>query len=136
MLDSLREPVRLASGLGADKRLDKEAQQRALACLERFGERLRGLPRAAVRAVGTNSLRVAKNAAEFLRQAESALGFGSLARFARPALVNGLPGLVVLREGGPFAVLSFTLRDGKVAELDILGDPERLATLDLSAVAG
>lgn len=75
MLDSLREPVRLASGLGADKRLDKEAQQRALACLERFGERLRGLPRAAVRAVGTNSLRVAKNAAEFLRQAEAALGF-------------------------------------------------------------
>ena len=75
MLDSLREPVRLAAGLTEDKRLDKDAQQRALACLQRFGERLRGLPRQAVRAVGTNSLRVAKNATEFLQQAEAALGF-------------------------------------------------------------
>lgn len=75
MLDSLREPVRLAAGLTDDKRLDKASQQRALACLQRFGERLRGLPREAVRAVGTNSLRVAKNAPEFLLQAEAALGF-------------------------------------------------------------
>jgi len=75
MLDGLREAVRLAAGLTDDKRLDKAAQQRALACLQRFGERLRGLPREAVRAVGTNSLRVAKNAPEFLLQAEAALGF-------------------------------------------------------------
>lgn len=75
MLDSLREPVRLAAGLGADKKLDAEAQQRALTCLERFGERLRDLPPEAVRAVGTNSLRVAKNAADFLKRAEAALGF-------------------------------------------------------------
>ncbi|MBI5006751.1 MAG: exopolyphosphatase [Nitrosomonadales bacterium] len=75
MLDGLREAVRLAAGLTEDKRLDKAAQQRALACLQRFGERLRGLPREAVRAVGTNSLRVAKNAPEFLQQAEAALGF-------------------------------------------------------------
>jgi exopolyphosphatase/guanosine-5'-triphosphate,3'-diphosphate pyrophosphatase len=75
MLDSLREPVRLAAGLTDDKRLDKAAQQRALICLQRFGERLRELPREAVRVVGTNALRVAKNSAEFLQQAESALGF-------------------------------------------------------------
>ena len=75
MLDNLREPVRLAAGLTDDKRLDKAAQQRALACLQRFGERLRGLPREAVRAVGTNSLRVAKNVADFLQQAEAVLGF-------------------------------------------------------------
>ncbi|MDO8990635.1 MAG: exopolyphosphatase [Sideroxyarcus sp.] len=75
MLDGLREAVRLATGITEDKRLDKPAQQRALACLQRFGERLRGLPREAVRAVGTNSLRVAKNAPEFLLQAEAALGF-------------------------------------------------------------
>ena len=75
MLDGLREPVRLAAGLTENKLLDKESQQRALACLQRFGERLRGLPREAVRAVGTNSLRVAKNAAEFLPKAEAALGF-------------------------------------------------------------
>jgi exopolyphosphatase/guanosine-5'-triphosphate,3'-diphosphate pyrophosphatase len=75
MLDSLREPVRLAAGLEDDKRLSKDAQQRALACLQRFGQRLRDLPPEVVRAVGTNSLRVAKNAAEFLQQAEVALGF-------------------------------------------------------------
>ena len=75
MLDDLREPVRLAAGLTADKYLDAEAQQRALAALGRFAERLRGLPREAVRAVGTNSLRVAKNAADFIPQAERTLGF-------------------------------------------------------------
>ncbi|BCK88694.1 exopolyphosphatase [Sideroxyarcus emersonii] len=75
MLDGLREAVRLAAGITEDKRLDKPAQQRALSCLQRFGERLRGLPREAVRAVGTNSLRVAKNAPEFLQLAEAALGF-------------------------------------------------------------
>jgi exopolyphosphatase/guanosine-5'-triphosphate,3'-diphosphate pyrophosphatase len=75
MLDDLREPVRLAAGLTEDKYLDAAAQQRALGALGRFAERLRGLPRAAVRAVGTNSLRVAKNAADFIPQAEHTLGF-------------------------------------------------------------
>ncbi|MEO8163994.1 MAG: exopolyphosphatase [Betaproteobacteria bacterium] len=74
-LDSLREPVRLAAGLTAEKYLDAGAQARAIDCLSRFGERLRGLPPGAVRAVGTNTLRVAKNAAEFLPQFEAALGF-------------------------------------------------------------
>ena len=74
-LDSLREPVRLAAGLTADKYLDDAAQARAIVCLKRFGERLRGLPPGAVRAVGTNTLRVAKNAREFVPQFEAALGF-------------------------------------------------------------
>ncbi|TNC96822.1 MAG: exopolyphosphatase / guanosine-5'-triphosphate,3'-diphosphate pyrophosphatase [Gallionellaceae bacterium] len=75
MLDGLREAVRLAAGLDEDKLLDQAAQQRGLSCLQKFGERLRGLPPEAVRAVGTNSLRVAKNAPEFLKKAEAALGF-------------------------------------------------------------
>lgn len=74
-LDSLKEPVRLASGLTADKRLDAPAQTRALEALRRFGERLRGLDGGAVRAVATNTLRVAKNASVFLLSAEEALGF-------------------------------------------------------------
>ncbi len=74
-LDSLREPVRLAAGLSSDKRLDEPSQQRALDALHRFGERLRGFDPATVRAVGTNTLRVAKNARDFLRRAEAALGF-------------------------------------------------------------
>jgi exopolyphosphatase/guanosine-5'-triphosphate,3'-diphosphate pyrophosphatase len=75
MLDALRESVRLAAGLTADEYLDVAAQERALRALSRFAERLRGLPPEAVRAVGTNSLRVAKNAADFIPQAERALGF-------------------------------------------------------------
>lgn len=74
-LDSLREPVRLAAGLTADKHLDDAAQARAIECLKRFGERLRGMPTGAVRAVGTNTLRVAKNAREFMPRFEAALGF-------------------------------------------------------------
>ncbi len=74
-LDSLREMVRLAAGLTADKQLDEDSQARALACLECFGERLRGFSPHAVRVVGTNSLRVAKNASAFLKKAEAALGF-------------------------------------------------------------
>ncbi|MGE5097120.1 MAG: exopolyphosphatase [Betaproteobacteria bacterium] len=74
-LDSLKETVRLASGLTEDKRLDLQAQERAIAALRRFSERLAGMPNEAVRVVGTNALRVAKNAAEFLRRAEKTLGF-------------------------------------------------------------
>jgi exopolyphosphatase/guanosine-5'-triphosphate,3'-diphosphate pyrophosphatase len=74
-LDSLREPVRLGAGLTRDKRIDEETQERALACLKRFGERLRGLDKRSVRAIGTNTLRVAKNAPSFLRKAQAALGF-------------------------------------------------------------
>ncbi|MBI2276643.1 MAG: exopolyphosphatase [Dechloromonas sp.] len=74
-LDSMKEPVRLASGLTADKTLDAPSQLRALEALRRFGERLRGLDGGAVRVVATNTLRVAKNAVEFLPQAEAALGF-------------------------------------------------------------
>jgi exopolyphosphatase / guanosine-5'-triphosphate,3'-diphosphate pyrophosphatase len=74
-LDAVREVVRLGAGLGADKRIDRASQAVALEALAKFGERLRGFPRAAVRAVGTNALRVAKNASPFLREARQALGF-------------------------------------------------------------
>ncbi len=74
-LDSLRETVRLGSGLTADKQLDSLAEERAIAALKRFSERLAGMPREAVRVVGTNALRVAKNAGPFLRRAQAALGF-------------------------------------------------------------
>ena len=74
-LDALREPVRLGAGLTIDKNLDEASQERALGCLKRFGERLRGFDRHAVRAVGTNTLRAAKYATAFLKNAEAALGF-------------------------------------------------------------
>lgn len=74
-LDSIKETVRLGAGLGEDRRLDGLTQDRAIATLRRFAERLAGLPRESVRIVGTNALRVAKNSAEFLDEAERALGF-------------------------------------------------------------
>jgi len=73
--DNLKEPVRLAAGLSSDRMLDAAAQARGLEALSKFGERLRGFRPDEVRAVGTNSLRVAKNAAAFLQQARQALGF-------------------------------------------------------------
>ncbi len=74
-LDSLKETVRLGGGLQADKTLDDETLARALGCMARFGERLRGLDPKQVRVVGTNTLRVAKNAAAFITEAERLLGF-------------------------------------------------------------
>jgi exopolyphosphatase/guanosine-5'-triphosphate,3'-diphosphate pyrophosphatase len=74
-LDTLKESVRLASGLTPDKLLDALSQQRALDALRRFGERLRGFAPNVVRVVATNTLRVAKNARSFIPLAEAALGF-------------------------------------------------------------
>lgn len=74
-LDGLKESVRLAAGLGPDKMLDQAAQLRGIDALRRFNERLSGFPSDSVRAVATNTLRVAKNAPSFLHQAEQALGF-------------------------------------------------------------
>ena len=74
VLDRLREPVRLASGLDRQQQLQPEAHARALACLERFGQRLRHLPARNVRVVGTNALRRAQGTGRFLREAEAAIG--------------------------------------------------------------
>jgi len=71
--DRIREMVRLASGLDKSDTLDSETQARALACLEKFGQRVRNFPPGSVRAVGTNTLRIATNAQEFLSKAEQAL---------------------------------------------------------------
>nr|SPS05465.1 Exopolyphosphatase [Candidatus Nitrotoga fabula] len=74
-LDSFKDTVRLAAGLTHDRLLDEETQIRALSCLKRYGERLRGLPNHAVRVVGTNTFRIAINASAFIERAEAALGF-------------------------------------------------------------
>ena len=74
VIDRLREPVRLGGGLTKKGKLSKESRERALECLGRFAERISGLPRGSVRIVGTNTLRVAKNAGKFVRKAEKILG--------------------------------------------------------------
>lgn len=72
--DRLREMVRLGAGLDKERNLMPEIQERALACLENFGQRLSEIPTENIRAVGTNTLRSAKNSLEFILKAEQALG--------------------------------------------------------------
>jgi RNA polymerase sigma-70 factor (ECF subfamily) len=63
--------------------------------------------------------------------AEQALGFARRARYARLARVNGATGLVAAAgPDRPIAVLGFTVAGGRIAEIDILADPVRLARLD------
>jgi RNA polymerase sigma-70 factor (ECF subfamily) len=66
--------------------------------------------------------------------ASEAFLFRSLSPYVRPALVNGAAGVVVAPEGKPFAVMGFTVVGGRIVEIDAIGDPERLAGLDLTVL--
>ena len=74
VIDRLREMVCLAAGVGPDGRLDKQVAARALACLERFGQRLRDMHARSVRVVGTNALRISRRKQAFLERARDAIG--------------------------------------------------------------
>jgi RNA polymerase sigma-70 factor (ECF subfamily) len=67
--------------------------------------------------------------------AEQTLTFSRLSPFVRPALVNGAAGVVVAPRGRPFSVMGFTVRRGKIVEIDVLADPERLRQLGLAVLA-
>jgi RNA polymerase sigma-70 factor, ECF subfamily len=64
--------------------------------------------------------------------ASGAMRFSSLAPHGRPAVVNGTAGVVALHDGRPISVVGFTVRGGKIVEMNILADPERLQQLDLT----
>ena len=67
--------------------------------------------------------------------AEGALTFSKMARFARPALVNSSPGILSFdAHGNPFCVMAFTVADGRIVEIDIFGDPERVRQLKLGCL--
>lgn len=74
-VEKMGEKVQLGAGLDQYNRLTEAAQQRALECLSRFAQRLQGMPAAGVQIVGTNALRVARNAHEFIARAEDVLGY-------------------------------------------------------------
>ncbi len=74
VIDREKQMVQIARGLGTDGALNEEAQERALICLHQFSERLRDIPSSHIRAVGTKTLRAAKNAKKFLKDAERVLG--------------------------------------------------------------
>ena len=74
---------------------------------------------------------VVRGAAEV---ASRALVYARLQLLNRPVLVNGMPGMMAYRDGQPFSVGAITVRGGRIVEMDILADPERLRQLDLTAV--
>ncbi|GBU10358.1 exopolyphosphatase [Gammaproteobacteria bacterium] len=74
VVDKVREMVQLAFGLDDDKNLDPDVCARALECLSRFGERIKGVPKDSLRIVGTNTLRNLKNSQYFLSEAQKCLG--------------------------------------------------------------
>lgn len=74
IIDRLRETVRLSEGLSTDGSLGKNARNRAIDCLSRFGQRLRDMHAGSVRAAGTSALRRARDSQEFIVDAEAALG--------------------------------------------------------------
>ena len=85
--------------------------------------------RADRRGVSIGAPRVVRGAANVAR---GALAFSRLDLEVRPALVNGAAGTVTLREGRPFAIAGFTIRNRRIVEMDIIADPERLSRLDLT----
>ena len=66
--------------------------------------------------------------------AKGALASSGRARFAQPALVDGAVGVVVARRGRLFVVLRFTITDGKIVEIDVVADSERLGQLDVAVL--
>jgi RNA polymerase sigma-70 factor (ECF subfamily) len=66
--------------------------------------------------------------------ASSALSFRRFADHGRPVLVNGAPGVLTAPDGQPVSLLGFTVVDGRIVEIDVLADPERLRTLDLTVL--
>lgn len=74
VIDKHKEMVRLRAGLDTTGKLSKQAAKQGIACLERFGQLINNIPHKNVRAVGTNTLRNAKNSRSFLTQARKALG--------------------------------------------------------------
>jgi RNA polymerase sigma-70 factor (ECF subfamily) len=66
--------------------------------------------------------------------AKGAVAYGHLARLVRPALVNGAIGLAMAPQGRLSRALTFTIANGKITEIEVIGDPARLGELDVSII--
>jgi RNA polymerase sigma factor (sigma-70 family) len=75
---------------------------------------------------GTTEIRGAAN------WAKGAVSYGHLAQVARPALVDGAIGVVVAPHGRVARALRFTIANGKITEIEVIGNPERISELDVS----
>jgi RNA polymerase sigma factor (sigma-70 family) len=67
--------------------------------------------------------------------AKQARTYSRLGLVIRPAVVNGAAGVVTFLDGEPFSVGAFTVRGGRIVEMDFLADPERMAQVDLTVLA-
>lgn len=83
---------------------------------------------------GTGAGRVSRLIRGARHVAQQAVTFAAYAPFARPALVNGAPGIVTAPDGRLFSVMGFTVTGGKVTEINLLADPDRLAKLEWEAL--
>jgi RNA polymerase sigma-70 factor (ECF subfamily) len=84
---------------------------------------------------GTGRLRVVQGARAVASSASAFQSVGGVEVHAEPAIVNGAAGIVATRQGRPYSVLAFTIVDERIVEIDVLADPDRLATLDLADLA-
>lgn len=136
VIDRMREMVRLGAGLNASGKLSKESKERAIECLQRFGQRLQEMHADSVRVVGTNTLRVAKNSAEFIQRAEDALGHPI-------QIISGVEEARLIYQG---TVHSITGPEGKWLVADIgggsteiiigkQGEPKLMESVQLGCVA-
>jgi RNA polymerase sigma factor (sigma-70 family) len=89
--------------------------------------------RADAGAMGPGGSIEVRGAEKVARRAQS---FSRLGVLRLPVLVNGAAGLVCILDGKLFSVMAFTVLGGKIAEIDILSDPERLGQLDLTVLDG
>jgi RNA polymerase sigma-70 factor (ECF subfamily) len=89
--------------------------------------------RADVGATGLGQSHEIRGAANVVKQA---LLYSRFAPASRPVLVNGGPGAMTAPDGRPMSVMGFTIVGGKIVELDILADPERLQHVDMASLGG
>ncbi len=136
ILDNLKEMVRLGGGLDKNGRLSEEARIRALSCLDRFAERVQKLPQGSVAAVGTNTLRQAKNSRQFLQSASEVLGHPI-------SIIGGKEEARLIYLGVSHSLVA---EDGKRLVMDIGGgsteliigegfEPQHLSSLDMGCVS-
>ncbi len=135
ILDAHKDMVRFAAGLNDSNELSSEAQQKALDSLQKMAERLRGIPRDHIRIVGTNTLRTATNAAEFLEKAEAIL----------PSPINIISGteearliyLGVARDFSPGAERRLVIDIGGGSTELVVGAqrPQAMESLDIGCVS-
>jgi exopolyphosphatase/guanosine-5'-triphosphate,3'-diphosphate pyrophosphatase len=135
MIDRHKEYVRMAAGLDSDNYLSSESIQRGLQCLKRFAERLQDVPVDHIRCVGTNTLRQARNASDFLEEGEAILG-------RRIDIVSGLEEARLVYQGvmleAPQAGRRLVIDIGGGSTEIILGTekgPERLDSMHVGCVS-